>query len=374
MPSSFLTGWQHILESLHNKVCMQRRESSFQAGELERRPCKRATLLLVLLTVAGAVVVGMTHVTWPAPAASPPPAVMTRAESSALAAAGSTALGMPARPTAAPLPKFGSVPVSMEPLTEKRQLVASLKSTDNAGAQASTIAAGPQAVVPILMYHHVGEFPPNPDAVRRDLTVSPARFEEQLAYLRDQGYHSIRLHQLYEHLTAGSPLPPKPIILTFDDGYKDNFENVYPLLLRYNFTATFFIVCDFADTAPWDYMSWDQLREMHAHGMAIEDHTRGHADLRHRKPAFLQAEIGGCRDSIEAQIGERPRFFAYPSGKYDAAVINELRAEGFWGAVTTNQGIRHLADQLFELKRIRVRGRYTVADLEAVLARLLSGG
>ncbi|OGO41495.1 MAG: hypothetical protein A2Z04_08090 [Chloroflexi bacterium RBG_16_57_9] len=242
---------------------------------------------------------------------------------------------------------------------------------DQAGNIVSAAAhpVGPQVVVPILMYHYLGDLPPNPDAIRRDLTVSPVRFEAQLASLRNQGYHTLSLRQLYDHLTTGSPLPPKPIILTFDDGYLDNYENAYPLLLRYGFTATFFIISDFADASQPGYMTWDQLREMHARGMEIEAHSRSHPDLRNRKLAFLKAQIGGSRDAIESQIGTRPRFLAYPAGKYDQAVIDTLRAEGFSGAVTTRQGIRHSAEHLFELMRIRVRGTYNEVDLKRVLAQ-----
>jgi len=240
-----------------------------------------------------------------------------------------------------------------------------------AGNFAPAAAAPPlssQVVVPILMYHYLGDLPPNPDAIRRDLTVSPARFEAQLAWLRDQGYHTLSLRQLYDHLTTGSPLPPKSIILTFDDGYLDNYEHAYPLLLRYGFTATFFIISDFADASQPGYMTWDQLREMHAHGMEIEAHTRSHPDLRNRTPAFLKAQIGGSREAIESQIGARPRFLSYPAGKYDQAVIDTLRAEGFWGAVTTRHGLRHSTDRLFELARIRVRGTYHEGDLKQILA------
>lgn len=242
---------------------------------------------------------------------------------------------------------------------------------DQAGnfAPAAAHPVGPQVVVPILMYHYLGNLPPNPDAIRRDLTVSPARFEAQLASLHDQGYHTISLRQLYDHLTTGSPVPPKPIILTFDDGYLDNYENAYPLLIRNGFTATFFIISDFADASRPGYMTWDQLREMHAHGMEIEAHTRNHPDLRNRKPAFLKAQIGGSREAIESQIGARPRFLAYPAGKYDQAVIDTLRAEGFWGAVTTRQGIRHSAERVFELARVRVRGTYNEGNLMRVLAQ-----
>ena len=109
-----------------------------------------------------------------------------------------------------------------------------------------------QAQVPVLMYHYVSALPPNPDGIRRDLTVSPENFEAQLQYLAEAGYHAITLTDLALHLTQGYPLPEKPIILTFDDGYSDAYKVVFPLLLDYGFTATFFVL---ATPAHFEYAS-----------------------------------------------------------------------------------------------------------------------
>jgi len=118
--------------------------------------------------------------------------------------------------------------------------------------------------VPILMYHYINTPPPNADAIRRDLSVPPERFREHLAYLKSQGYQTITLHDLVYALTRGTPLPPKPIILTFDDGYEDNYTNAFPILQEFGYIGTFFIITNNPDTGRPGYMSWDQLREMYA--------------------------------------------------------------------------------------------------------------
>lgn len=219
-----------------------------------------------------------------------------------------------------------------------------------------------QAKVPILMYHYVSELPPNADRLRRDLTVSPQSLKAQLQYLADAGYHTITLGDLYLHFTQGYPLPRKPVVLTFDDGYRDAYENVFPLLLDHGFTGTFFVLSTPVHQASPDYMTWAQMREMSDAGMAIEGHGRDHMDLRGRSYDYLVYQILGIQEAIHYHTGRLPRFFAYPSGRYDANVIAVLRSAGYWGAVTTDAGRVHTRDSLFEMPRVRVRGRDTLAS------------
>lgn len=223
------------------------------------------------------------------------------------------------------------------------------------------------ARVPILMYHYLSAPPPGADRVRQDLSVSPAAFEAQLAYLKDNGFNAIRLDDLHNHLAAGAPLPPKPVILTFDDGYRDTYENAFPLLLRYGFRATFFIVSDFVHSGNPVYMNWRMVREMSDAGMSIESHSRTHPDLRNRSFENLVWEILGPIESIEAFTGRRPRFFCYPAGRYDDAVIRVLRSVGTLGAVTTHSGKTHTLGDAMTWSRVRVRGGLTVEQFAALL-------
>ena len=226
--------------------------------------------------------------------------------------------------------------------------------------------------VPILMYHHIAVPPPDADAIRRDLSVPPANFEAHLRYLAEEGYQSISLRDLLFHLAIGQPLPPKPIILTFDDGYVDNYANAFPLLKKYGFTATFFIITDFVDWGYEEYMTWDQLREMAQAGMEIEAHSRDHPDLRGKPLDYLVWQILGPKEAIEAHTGHTVRFFNYPSGRYDEEVVKVLRSAHYWGAVVISQGADHSSEQPFKLRRIRVRGGYTEKDLAWWLDHWLS--
>ncbi len=217
------------------------------------------------------------------------------------------------------------------------------------------------------MYHHVEIPARGADDVRKDLSVAPAAFEEQLSYLKEQGYEGITLDDLALYLTVGKPLPPKPVILTFDDGYRDAYTHAFPLLQRYGFVGTFFVVTKPLDESNPDWLSWDQVKEMHAAGMVFEPHSYDHPDMRRRTVDFLTYEILASKQAVEARTGEPCRFFAYPSGRYDARVIQVLRSADFWGAVLTEQGATHRAGDLFELTRVRVRGGESLDTFVQVL-------
>jgi len=218
-----------------------------------------------------------------------------------------------------------------------------------------------RARVPILMYHYVSELPPDADRYRVDLTVLPENFRAQLQYLADAGYHPITLADLYLHFTQGYPLPDKPIVLTFDDGYRDAYEVVFPMLLDYGFPGTFFVLATPTHFESPDYMTWAQMKEMADAGMEIQAHGRDHVDLRGRSYDYLVYQIVGIQEAIEYHTGHLPRFFCYPSGKRDANVIAVLESAGYWGAVTTEWGQTHTRDNLYEMPRIRVRGSDTLA-------------
>lgn len=213
-----------------------------------------------------------------------------------------------------------------------------------------------QAWVPILMYHHIEDPPPGADAWRLDLSVRPADFEAQLHYLKQEGYESITLNDLALHLTVGKPLPPKPIIITFDDCYADAYTHAFPLLQRFGFVGTFFLISEPVDAGDPDFLSWADVEEMHAAGMRFEPHSYNHPDMRDRGFQFLVFQILAPKEAIEARTGETCRFFAYPFGRYDDYVVDVLRSAHFWGGVLTEQGATHSGDDLFTLRRVRVHG------------------
>lgn len=228
--------------------------------------------------------------------------------------------------------------------------------------------------VPILMYHYISTPPPGADRLRRDLSVSPEAFRTHMAYLQERGYQPISIHNLIYALTRGAPLPPNPIIITFDDGYRDNYDNAFPILKEFGFRGTFFVLTERVDRGDQRYMTWDHLREMQAAGMEIGSHARSHVDLRRQSDEGLIWQILGSREAIEGNLGVRPEVFSYPSGRYTQRAMEIVRSAHYWAAVTTSGGIIHSTEDRFALERVRVRGGWGPADLQRALTYWIDQG
>jgi peptidoglycan/xylan/chitin deacetylase (PgdA/CDA1 family) len=221
--------------------------------------------------------------------------------------------------------------------------------------------------VPILMYHYVSQPPADADKVLKDLAVLPEDFEKQVNWLKEQDYKTISPDDLIAALWQGKPLPPKPILLTFDDGYWDAYAIVYPILKAAGYTGTFFVVTDWVDAARKGYLNWDMAREMVQGGMYIESHSRTHLDFRNRDHAWYIDQIGGSIKAIETHTGVRPRYFCYPFGGYDDVAIRELRAAGIVAAFTENDSRYEYAANTMRLPRIRIRGAMTLTQFAAAV-------
>ena len=239
--------------------------------------------------------------------------------------------------------------------------------------QTSTPGPTPDGVartlqVPILMYHYVSVPPDGADIYRRDLSVTPALFESDLKFLTDAGYHAITLDDLLYALAQGRELPAKPVILTFDDGYQDNYTNAFPLLEKYDMVGHFFVISDFVNQERPGYMTWPQIEEMAAAGQRFGSHSRDHPSLKGQSDDYLVWQALGGKEALEEHLGQHPRWISYPAGQYDDRTIAVYESAGYWGGLTTQQGATHTLDDIFELKRVRVRGSHTAADLGRLLA------
>jgi peptidoglycan/xylan/chitin deacetylase (PgdA/CDA1 family) len=207
------------------------------------------------------------------------------------------------------------------------------------------------------MYHYISVPPADADIYRKDLSVTPDHFRAQMAWLKENGYETISLYHLVYALNIGwPPLPDKPIILTFDDGYRDNYENGFPILREFGYAGTFFILTDVTDRNDPAYMTWDMLREMSEAGMSIEVHGREHLDMAGRDHDWLVYHLLGAAQTIEANLGYQPRFVAYPAGSFDDLVISTAQELGYWAGISTINGTHQQKDDLFRIQRLRIRG------------------
>lgn len=206
--------------------------------------------------------------------------------------------------------------------------------------------------VPVLCYHQVYD-----DAT--DYYALPTqKFEEQMAYLKKEGYTTITLDDLYNHYTNDTPLPPKPVVITFDDGYVDNFTYAYPILKKYQHKATIFIATE--DVGKQIYtsrrLSWDNIRTMKKEGLIdFQSHTANHVnllDIMDKKA--LMDELKGSREKIEQETGKAADYIAYPTGSYNKKIVDYCKKAGYKMGFTIDIGFTNKKDGLYNLKRIPI--------------------
>jgi peptidoglycan/xylan/chitin deacetylase (PgdA/CDA1 family) len=216
--------------------------------------------------------------------------------------------------------------------------------------------------VPVLTYHRVA---PLSAVGLTDLKVDPANFVAELSALHDGGYHAISQAQLFDALYRGSALPPKPVIISVDDGYVDDVTRILPALTRLRMVATFFVITG-RMTEP-GFLNAGQIRELDAAGMDVGDHTAHHVDLRLLTPLQLRTETAGSRKVLGRVLGHPVYYFAYPFGAYDDAVVNAVRAAGFTLAYTTAGGITETTSAPLTMPRVHVGRSETPSGLVSLL-------
>ncbi|GAA0204441.1 polysaccharide deacetylase family protein [Selenomonas dianae] len=205
--------------------------------------------------------------------------------------------------------------------------------------------------VPVLNYHQVEQKNGNP------LTLWPDQFEAQMAYLAEEGYTPITIDEMMDALENGAPLPEKPVIITFDDGYADNYEYAYPILKKYGFKATIFLIYDFTNAYP-NYLTWEQIDEMKQSGLIrFESHTMTHANLAELDSADeLRHEIADSHDLLSEKIGYDMHYIAYPGGRVNPEIEEITRAAGYRGGFTVHYGLSTPTEGRYQMDRIPIFG------------------
>ena len=247
-------------------------------------------------------------------------------------------------------------------------------SQDGAEVSARTLVDGTDDSIPILMFHNVqprAEFPAGYD---NGGWISTEFLEELLGYFSTHNIHGITHREYVDWKDRGIPLPPNPVLLSFDDGYRNFIEHAVPLLVAYDCIAVNAIVTGFAGTynswgiPEWptlSLMTWDEIKECRKNGIWIGSHTQTHADLHHDGQLY---ELAGSRDDIINYLGVHPEFFCYPWGMgYESSAIHdELERSGYTcGVKTYNSFNEHatLSDNRYALPRIFPLANDTLAGL-----------
>ena len=221
------------------------------------------------------------------------------------------------------------------------------------------------------MYHRVEPLPPKSGAQRTGLTVIPSNFQIQMDWLRERGFETVSLYDMQNALALGQPLPAKPIVISFDDGYRGVYDFAFPVMRAHGYTGTLFLPTELIDKQEPDYINWQMAEELARAGWKIEPHTKSHVELPGQPHNYILYQALGSMETIRAHVGYQPRYFCYPGGEYDAEVIGLLKEIGYWGAVTTRFAIDHQLKDAYKWGRVRVSGQETLRDFALYLAEPL---
>jgi peptidoglycan/xylan/chitin deacetylase (PgdA/CDA1 family) len=205
--------------------------------------------------------------------------------------------------------------------------------------------------VPILMYHRI-------DGSGKDssLRVSPENFKRQMEFLSRYNYNVISLSEFCRVKSAGQILPRNTVVITFDDGYADNYYSAWPVLKKYNFPAIIFVIVN--SIGEEEYLDYAQIKEMMSSGIIdIGSHSLVGDYLAGKTTAALECEIGQSKKILQAQLNKEIESFSYPIGGFVPEMQELLKKYGYKAACTTNKGKTqtHRNDEIFALKRIKVK-------------------
>ncbi len=227
------------------------------------------------------------------------------------------------------------------------------------------------ALVPILVYHKV-----DPRLEWGITRLSPSRFARQMEFLAQSGYQTISFRELFQKSFTNPN--QKKIILTFDDAYQSIYQYAFPILKKYQFTASLFIISDFVGSYNlWDvhpgwrkfkHLEWKEINSLVQAGWEIGSHSSTHPDLRKCPDERLLDELVNSKAEIKKQTGEEPQILSYPFGRYDARLIQFVKKAGYLGACTMHYYPVDAASDPYQLPRQGVYLWDTLSDFKAKLS------
>ena len=216
-----------------------------------------------------------------------------------------------------------------------------------------------EVITPILIYHHIAKREP-----ANRYFLSPAIFEAQMVALQHSGYTTIPLSLLVQALTEGAFLPPRPVVITFDDGYRDVYTHAFPILKRLGFTGVVYVIAGQVGTGK--YMDAGELGELADAGWEIGSHSWTHASLR-SPAAKLPREIDESRQALEELLSVPIETFAFPYGLTSKYVTGLVKDAGYQAAVGLGGSFRHTKKTRYYLSRIEVRSNYDLKRFASLL-------
>lgn len=227
-----------------------------------------------------------------------------------------------------------------------------------------------QQAVPILMYHSIA---PEPNEATRALSVAPEAFAEQLALLAELKFTPIDTADLARSWREGGPLPERPVLITFDDGYEGVHRHALPVLAKHGFASTLFVSTGWIRGA-YDtgggldtMLDWDQVRELANAGVEIGGHSHTHPQLDQLGQDALWFELLRCKEIIAEELGRRPASFAYPYGYSSRRVRRTVREAGFSQSLAVGNGLARRRQGPYALQRVTVRRSTSAEEFERLV-------
>jgi len=214
-----------------------------------------------------------------------------------------------------------------------------------------TVPAGPLQA-PILLYHHISG-----EIHYSRYNVDPVVFEEQMKWLSDNSYMTMNISDFASVILAGGQIPLHPVLITFDDGDMDVYQNAFPILKKYGFTATFYVVNNYIGGK--DMVTINELADLIQNGWEIGSHSNNHLSLT-SKSVDINAEIHNSKVELQNKLGVTINSFAYPFGEINPEVVNRTINFGYNSAVGLGESIMHDRWTLFYLTRIEIQNAYSM--------------
>ncbi len=230
----------------------------------------------------------------------------------------------------------------------------------NLNAQISPSEVFVSPAVPILMYHHIQDYPYGKDLSSVSIFVSPANFEAQLNWLALNNFQTVNL----SYFQNPTRISGKPIVLTFDDGYQDAYDQVFPMLRKYGFAATFYPIVNNIDKS--GFLTKKEILEMQASGMTFGSHSLSHPNLTEISESQAQQEIYASKIILQQITGKEVLDFCYPGGKLNQNAINIVANSGYRTAVTTSNKINLGKTDSFQLNRLDIQNDTRFENLPAL--------
>lgn len=227
-----------------------------------------------------------------------------------------------------------------------------------------SVATTHDFAVPVLMYHRIDDLTEeeSKNKLLADLTVSPQNFEEQVAYLIENGYTILSVYDVQKAILGQSELPEKAVAITMDDGYRDNFVQAFPILQKYGVSATIFLVGKTVGSPR--HLTWEMVDEMAATGMSYGSHTMTHPDLTTLAIEQQEYELIESKRLFESKIPMPITTLAYPAGRFNAQVMRHVETAGYLTAWDKGGGPVQPGHDPYRLPRVRVNGSTTLKQFQ----------